>query len=202
MKPKPPRWVSSEIEGAVANHFGWRQNVIVPNVSYGLMGHEADVVVMKQSGWAEEVEIKISAADIKRDLGKNNGKGHRRDCRMRKLWFAVPEHLAGDPNIPAFAGILSLSRNGYGSIRVTTARAPELNKNARKLTDAEQLTLARLGCMRIWSLKTALLRPLMDARHRDVNVDKVLAYDKAERDARWRWEAPTRQWCEPPQWPS
>lgn len=202
MKPKPPKWVSSEIEDAVANHFGWRQNVIVPNVSYGLMSHEADVVVMKPSGWAEEVEIKISAADIKRDLGKNNGKGHCRDCHMRKLWFAVPEHLAEDPNIPAFAGILSLSRNGYGSIRVATVRAPELNKIARKLTASEQLTLARLGCMRIWSLKRALLRPLQDARHRDANADKVLAYEAREREARWRWEAPTRRWYEPPPNPS
>ena len=168
---KAPKWVASDIELAVADHFGWRQNIIVPNVSYGLMNHEADMVVMKPSGWCDEVEIKISASDIKADLGKNDGKGHRRDKRMRRLWFAVPEHLAADPNIPAFAGVLSCSRNSYGAVRVLAVKAPEVNRGARKLSEAEQITLGRLGCMLIWALKTHCRQRLQGHRHADANVE-------------------------------
>lgn len=65
---------TSDIEIAVASHFNWRQNIIVPNVSWGLFGdgREIDLAIVRPSGWLVEVEIKITASDIKADLRKRH----------------------------------------------------------------------------------------------------------------------------------
>jgi hypothetical protein len=64
---------AQDIEIAVAEHFNSRQNLIVPNVHWGwMLQYEADMVILRQSGYAVEVEIKVSAADIKRDLRKHH----------------------------------------------------------------------------------------------------------------------------------
>lgn len=164
-----PKITALDIEVAVADYFGVRANVIVPNVSWGFFsdGHEADVVVLRASGWAEEVEIKVSAADIRRDLrksaGRGRGPGHARPATMSKLWFAVPEALARDPNIPADAGVLAYAGDG----RVVLVRGSKKTPGSRKLTDAEQLRLLRLLGFRVWSLKQARDRDLRNIRYRD-----------------------------------
>lgn len=179
-----PRWTAVEVEAAVAAYFGVRENVIVPNVSWGFFrdGHEADLVLLKPSGWADEIEIKVSKADIKRDLGKNGGRGHVRNLFMRRLWFAVPEHLAGDPCIPEFAGILSLSRGDHSGarVRIHSLRAPKVNPAAKKLSEHDQLRLMRLGCMRIWGLKTGRGNDVCNKRAADDGYRELL-------DARLRW---------------
>ena len=157
-----PKLTAIEVEAAVAAFYGIRETVMVPNVSWGLLEHEADMVIMKASRWADEVEIKVSASDIKADLRKNRGRGHRRSPLIRKLWFAVPEHLADDPNIPVFAGILKINEHGE---RVEVYRPAPINPSARKLTDKETYTLMRLGCMRIWSLKNAAISHINDKRY-------------------------------------
>ena len=157
MKPviarkKVPKVTALDIEFAAAWHFGWRQNLVVPNVSWGLFrdNHEADLVVLHSSGHADEVEIKVSRSDIAADLKKNRGRGHVRSALMRRLWFAVPEELSDDPNIPADAGILAVRQ---GSRYVRVVRQAAVNKQAVKLTEQQRLKLLHLGCMRIWSLK-------------------------------------------------
>lgn len=142
-----------DIELAVALHFGVRQNIIVPNVSWGMFrDHEADMIVLRSSGWADEIEIKVTAADIRADLKKNRGRGHARPSTVRCLWFAVPEHLSRHSDIPAVVGILSVSDDR----KVSLVRPPFVNPAARKLTDKETRQLMRLGCMRIWALKKHL----------------------------------------------
>lgn len=143
---------AAEIEIAIAGWFGIRKHVIVPNVSWGLFNHECDVTVLSSSNYAYEIEIKVSKSDLVRDKAK----WHNHDSiKIRKLWFAVPEKLNGCIEyIPARAGILVVSKKGV----VSELRAPEVNAMARKLSEKECFTLARLGTMRIWSLKEALIR--------------------------------------------
>jgi len=113
---------SLDIEIAVAKHFGWRQNVIVPNVHWGLgLHYEADLVVLRPSGWAIEIEIKISAADIRADLKKLR---QHNSPLFRELYFAVPECLTENPNIPAHAGILSVWEYKPGWLKVKKIRYP------------------------------------------------------------------------------
>ncbi len=151
-KTQVPKITALDVEVAAVWHFGWRQNLIVPNVSWGLFhdNHEADLVVLRNSGYADEVEIKVSRSDILADLKKRHGRGHVRSVLMRRLWFAVPEELADDPNIPAFAGILAVRK---GSRYARVVRHAEENRNAQRLSERQRLTLLRLGCMRVWSLK-------------------------------------------------
>lgn len=157
---KPPKMTAQLMELLVASHFGTRENIIVPNVSWGLINHEADVLVLRPSGWIEEVEIKVSKSDIKRDLQKNDGGGHRHSQLIHKLWFAVPVHLADTPEIPADAGILTATYTfGWGSPwSLGVLRAPKCYKRARKATPDEVYKLMRLGMFRIWTLKDKLYK--------------------------------------------
>lgn len=147
-----PKITAVDVEFAVAWHFGWRQNVVVPNVAWGLFkdDHEADLVVLRDSGFADEVEIKVSRSDIAADRKKHGGRGHARSAFIKRLWFAVPEDLAADPNIPDFAGILAVRQ---GSRYVRVIRQAPLNPGAVRLTEHQRLKLLHLGCMRIWTLK-------------------------------------------------
>ncbi|MEM5786538.1 MAG: hypothetical protein AAGU11_04420, partial [Syntrophobacteraceae bacterium] len=64
---------AADIEVAVARHFHTTRNLIIPNVSWGFrgMGYEIDLMVVTESRYAYEVEIKVSAADLKRDAQKD-----------------------------------------------------------------------------------------------------------------------------------
>ena len=145
-----------EIELAVARYFDPRKNLIVPNVSWGLVSHECDLLILRKSGYTIEVEIKISLADLKKDLKKL----HKHDCNMiKQLYFAIPAELIekGLKYIPSNAGILLCEKHGINEVWVRTYRSPENNKNARKLTEKEKFQMARLGTLRIWNLKEKLI---------------------------------------------
>ena len=149
---------SIDIEVALAHHFDFRRNLIVPNVYWGLnFGHEIDLLVVYKSGWAYEIEIKVSKADIKRDQkkGKWNGRTYGTD-KIKCMFFAVPESLKDFAleHIPAECGLITVAENEL--FDVNTCKSTTINKNARKLTDSEILKLAKLGCMRIWSLKNTI----------------------------------------------
>lgn len=148
---------SCDIELAVANHFNYRINLIVPNVSWGWgLQHEADLIILRQSGYCDEVEIKVSASDIKADLRKRFN--HWEDRRILRVWFAVPKELASCPDIPDKAGILSVARirNGtsyYDKVELVRPAVIRDKDTRIKITPKERQKLADLAAMRIWDLK-------------------------------------------------
>jgi hypothetical protein len=165
------------IELAVATLFNWRQNIIVPNVHWGWnLAHEADLIVLRRSGWAIEVEIKVSAANIKADLAKHvdhwdenvqkiHGLMRFKPSLISMCYFAVPEKLADSPDIPERYGIIKIVEHnqiicGIQHIRHVAhiCRPAQRNPKARKATDGEARKLAELGAMRIWDLKSHLER--------------------------------------------
>jgi hypothetical protein len=135
----------------------------VPNVSWGLLFYECDLLVVTQSNYCYEVEIKTSRSDLKADLVKPHG---HRSKKIRRLYFAIPDYMQKDIEfIPPRAGILIVSEpviNGYGS-RCKCIRDPENNEEARKLSDVERYQVARLGTMRIWSLKAVVRKRSWEA---------------------------------------
>lgn len=141
-----------EIELAVARWFGPRRVVIVPNVSWGLGVHECDLLILSRAGYAYEVEIKTSRADLRADKRKR----HRHNSvKLKWLWFALPAELeASIEVVPERAGVLIVDPNG----RVRELRKPTGNPRARKLSNAEQLQLVRLATLRMWDLKAHVLR--------------------------------------------
>lgn len=151
---------TQEVELAVVNYFGKRQNLIVPNVSWGFLGlhYEADLVVVTKSGYAKEVEIKVSRGDLIKDKEKK----HTHDCKkFKELYFAIPKKLLKDKeHIPERAGILVCDKWEYDNKIYYGAilERPAVGNNAPPLTLQDRYDLARLGTLRIWNLKQKILR--------------------------------------------
>lgn len=146
---------SYEMELALARHFNPRINLIVPNVYWGLgFNYELDLIIITQSHYAWEVEIKTSISDLKAEK-KKKFFAHC-DNRIRRLYFAVPDHIHKEAIslIPEKAGLLIVNE----ALQVNTIRPPKINKSAKKMSEAEIKKLYELSAMRIWSLKEKLLR--------------------------------------------
>ena len=150
-----------EMETSIMKLFGIRENVIVPNISWGFDGiHEIDLFVMRKSGLAIEVEIKRSISDLRADFKK---KHNHESSRISKLYYAIPDKLLEKsiPLIPNNAGIIicyRLNNNERNIARALIHREAKIRKGSRKLTPKEQFKIARLGCMRILNLKNKIIK--------------------------------------------
>lgn len=152
-----------EMELAIAKLFVVRQNIIVPNISWGFGMHECDMFVIKKSGIAVEIEIKRSKSDFLADFKK--GHDHKdRQNRITEFYFAFPEEIYESCKdlVPLDAGIIKCYRyTNYKketNVFATVMRKPKRIKGARKLTVEEQLRVAKLGTMRIWTLKQKIIK--------------------------------------------
>lgn len=154
---------ATEIECLVAGLWGYRQNLVVPNVHWGMGLHECDILILSKSGWASEIEIKVSKSDLKKDASK--GHGHN-SSKIKYLYFALPDFLAESEFIPARAGVIAIIpvHKGIG-FYAKLIRHAEPNKSAKKWDEKDRAALMRLGCMRIWSLKSALIGRLNDLKY-------------------------------------
>jgi len=142
----------TDLEVAVAIGFNYRMNLIVPNISWGLnFKHEIDVLVLTPSNYAYEIEIKISASDLRRDFLKSHGHASN---RLRRQYFCVTSKLE------ELALELITTRSPTWGLLVVPAsrmmrivRQAQPNKMARPFTDAERQHLYDLASMRTWTLK-------------------------------------------------
>jgi hypothetical protein len=147
-----------EMEIALSLHFNYRQNLIVPNVSWGmyLMGrplHECDLLICTGSGYLWEVEIKVSKSDLLADKKKKHGHFHP---ALKRLYFAIPEKLS--PYIGEIqdnAGVIVVSKRSRICCEVVR---PAKNKKGLALNMKQRLKLAELGAMRIWGVKQKLIK--------------------------------------------
>ena len=163
---------TSQIELAVASLFDYRRNLIIPNVSWGFFSNfEVDLLIIRPSLWAIEIEIKTSAVDIRRDREKHRHRVLQVDRKIftpeiarvlfpteekiQRKFFAVPKGLAEDPNIPADVGIIAVAEQVYGH-RASILRPAPINPHAVKLRPADERKLLRLAHMRVWTLKQKL----------------------------------------------
>ena len=160
-----------DIELAIMQEFNFRQNLIVPNITnmMCLLPFETDMLVLTNSGYAYGFEIKVSKSDLKADFKKpqhcrfdqmHNGKTgfERYYGKFKYFYYAVPEHLKefALEIIPDFCGLWVLNKPEYPQIRkFYQAREPKKLFD-RKWSEKERYEIARLGTMRIYSLKQAL----------------------------------------------
>lgn len=82
----------AQIQLALRNSdlFNPTRDLIVPNVSYGMLPYEADLIGITPAGQVTEVEIKRSLADLRADYKK----GHRHDAPcVTYFFYCVPESL-------------------------------------------------------------------------------------------------------------
>ena len=143
-----------EIEIAIANYFGIRENIIVPNISWGIKIHECDLLIIRKPGCGVEVEIKISKSDLKADFKKKHNHIDPYN-RIKEFYFAIPDYLEDClPLIPEHAGVISVSRNiiaGTIHTECRMIRKCKINTKAVKFCDNEIIKIAHLGTMRFWN---------------------------------------------------
>jgi len=141
------------MELEIVNLFGKRKNIIIPNcfIEWGTAtDHECDILIIKPSGYAIEVEIKMSVSDFKADMKKKHS--HINE-KLRQLYYAMPENVfdACKHDIPDYAGVLILYN--YDNFERVKELKYAPKKEARKLTIEEQNKLMRTGIMKYWNLK-------------------------------------------------
>ena len=174
-----------EMEYYIARHFGWRQHIIIPNISWGLGLHECDLLVFTKSGYATEVEIKISLGDLKKDAKKEHKHGmeapkHWKEhlpqsdldvlCKdkIKYLYFAIPEKLEKHTDlIPGRAGIFVV--RGNCPVQMLRHAQP---KSKYCFTKEEMYDIARLGTMRIWTLKNKIIEQKAQIKEMKQIMDK------------------------------
>lgn len=139
-----------DIELAVSAWIGTRNHLIVPNVSWGLYLHECDLLVVSKSGYATEIEIKVTPSDLRADSKKIH---EHRSKRIKFLYFAMPKEMRGHVNdVPERAGVILVDDKEYCEL----VRRPVSNPLAVKITPDDQFQIARLGTLRMWNLKREL----------------------------------------------
>lgn len=131
--------------------FDYRRFLVVPNASYGVGLHECDLLALTASGYAHEIEIKVSVSDLKRDGEKRH---HHESRRIKCLWFAAPACMrqAMLEHVPERAGIILVHDQSEGWSRLLEiVRKPQRRADARAFTAEERYDLARLGTIRYWT---------------------------------------------------
>ncbi|MCM1221891.1 MAG: hypothetical protein NC548_46210 [Lachnospiraceae bacterium] len=159
----------TQIEVGLANYFDARKNIIVPNVSWGLLNHEADLLILSKSGYLTEIEIKRSWSDFLADFRKCHAHDDR---KVSRRYFAVPHSIVGrcreklrELSLFDEWGLVAYAENPYPTDRnpclVEITHYPSnirQHDSGKKLTTDEMFQLARLGAMRTWPLKASITR--------------------------------------------
>lgn len=150
-----------DMEIGISNLFDYSRNIIVPNLSWGFNIHECDLFIVRESGYAFEVEIKRSKSDLIKDFKKNHNHQDKEN-RLCELYYAIPTDLLDSCQtiIPENAGIIVCknvyTKKGKKKQVANIIKKAKRIKGARRLTQEEQFKIARLAGMRIWGLKKKL----------------------------------------------
>ena len=156
-----------------------RQNIVIPNVDWGFLSHEADLLVINKNKRLIEIEIKRTWADFMADFKKSHT---HYDKKLSYFYYAVPASIGqrvfdwlyegqykakyyydysdvlgySDHN-PHMCGLIvyderesSLYPKGY--CQTVIAR----KMNDYQISAEEELKLLRLGNMRVWNMKKKL----------------------------------------------
>lgn len=144
----------SEINLSIVTYVGgWRKCVIVPNVSWGMLNYEADLLAMSLKGYLYEFEIKRSWQDFLKDFTKSRC-AHNSDL-VSRFYYVLPEKIKDRA--------LNYLRMKFGeqhpAVLIYTegrylylAGGQPKRRGARPLSMSNQFALARLGTMRYWNL--------------------------------------------------
>lgn len=170
-----------DIELAIMKYFDFRKNLIVPGITKMmlLLPFETDMLVLTKSNCAYGFEIKVTKSDLNNDFKKRQIKaitgtqlnGFNEPIpstkgliqfyyKFRHFYYAVPCYLEDYALevIPEMFGVLSLHRHTASSITFNDLRVARKPKqlSTYKWSEKERYEVARLGAMRIWSLKNKI----------------------------------------------
>lgn len=124
---------------------------VVPNVSWGLLPWEADLIVCSKAGYLTEVEIKISMSDWKADLLKAKHRASWPELAMiKRFYYAAPPELASrydELALDSKIGVIAVAESG-----ITVLREARDRPGFRKLTEKEIMKILRLAAIKAWRL--------------------------------------------------
>lgn len=161
-----------EIETAILLQYKFNKNLIVPNITaqMGLLSFETDMLCLSSSGYATGFEIKVSKSDLRNDLKKHHIKNlnnvvdgksglERYYKKFKYFYYAVPEFLVSDTIelVPEFCGIYSYEKHKTEKYFVLVEKRKPVKLFDYKWSDSERYDVARLGAMRIYTLKRRIL---------------------------------------------
>lgn len=137
-----------EMELAINSFYIKKQGIMVPNISWGMyINHECDLLFISKSGYATEIEIKVSKADLKKDAQK----WHKHSSSwIRELYFAIPDRMNNEECInliPEHAGIIIVKNNKASVIRKAKP------KNVNPITHDQAYKLLYLTQFRYWKMR-------------------------------------------------
>ncbi len=165
-------WTEARIANGLAQSFENRSVLVVPNTSW--TGSEADLLMVARNLKLIDLEIKISRSDLRADKQKSKWFSYRswRHRVMVREWtqtwprliwkhyYAIPSSIWDEallPVLPPISGVLLLTMDARmrGGLRIDVARKAKPNKEAKPITPAEAVDLARLTGLRYWKLRVA-----------------------------------------------
>lgn len=154
------------VEDAIVNYLNYRRHIIINNLYYGMFSYELDICALdKNSFYAKEIEIKISKADLKRDLQK---KHHHQNKYIKYLYFAMPKSMSDCVDlVPDYAGIYLVDSNG----NVIVFRKAKENPVALKWPIEKAFELGRLGTIRYWNTLKRMRECFSEIRHLKAQCD-------------------------------
>jgi hypothetical protein len=175
-----------DIQLAIINHSflcDTRNDIIVPNVSWGLLPYEADLLVVRKSGTVLEFEIKRSFQDFKKDFEKH----HTHDSELiTYFYYVIPIKIEekvkkflldkyGD-DAKKYPAVLMYSEDSTINRMVYYDKeyGQEKRKNYVKMTEAQKSTLARLASIRYWNVVNELApngKSMKDLKIKRLNED-------------------------------
>lgn len=177
--PKETNYTLEQIEtilcGMPYSPYYIRQNIVVPNVAWGFLNHEADLLILNKTKHLIEIEIKRTWADFMADFKKSHT---HNDSKLSYFYYAVPESIGQrvfdwlykgnyearhywdrsivdgyTENNKNKCGLIVYGENIFHNYCLTVAAG---KMGDYKLSVEEELKLLRLGNMRIWGLKKKL----------------------------------------------
>lgn len=165
-------WSEAIIAKGLSHKLQQRSTLVIPNCYW--TGHETDLLVIEKGLRIIDVEIKISKADLKADAKKDKWWHHRPWSRRDgpgvrtprqwpdKVWkhyYTLPEAI-WDPAlllaINATSGVILVDHDKRfnGGLAVTVIRNAKPNKEAKPISAADAIDLARLASLRMWAALT------------------------------------------------
>jgi len=140
---------SSDITKAVVKWcFPPRRYAVCPNVSWALLPWEADILAVSGSGVVNEIEIKTSVSDLKRDLAKSKWRVPGWPwSHIDRFWLAGPSWMESQMRERALAvggGVIVVSDSGFVSVAVAAARHRD------RRVDITASAIHRLTSLRFW----------------------------------------------------
>lgn len=155
-----------ELRIARSRDFDYTKKLVVFNVigQGGVLPlwHECDVLVCTKVGYLTEIEIKRSYADFLNDFKKEH---NHKSNYIKYFYYCVPAKIKdkvlsflssyeNQNDWRAMAGVITYRDD---SKWIDIVKAPTQNKDVLKLSLEQMLYLARLGSMRVLTLKKKIL---------------------------------------------